>query len=109
MGAALPVRRAIQMTLGEYDSALTVLLMGSTNAVPIALPSTLEQFLAGTPDGRNTLFRESLAAITSVSRRLTQLPVGLLAACKERLPAPSVDAAIVAMGTLHPRKPRPPA
>ena len=62
MGAALSVRRTIQMTLDEYDAALAALLTTrSTNAVSIALPSTLDRFLTGTPDGLNPLFRETVS------------------------------------------------
>ena len=60
MGAALSVRRTIQMSLCEYDNAVAALLTaGSPNAVRIVLPSTLARFLHGTPDGRNPLFRET--------------------------------------------------
>ena len=41
-----------------------------------------------------------------IATRLSQISFDLLATCKTLLPAPSVEAAIVAMGTLHKRPPR---
>jgi len=41
-------------------------------------------------------------------RRLAQLPAPLLATCHTMLPAASTDAALLAMGSLHPRAPRQP-
>ena len=68
MGAALNVRRKIQMSLIQYDVALAALLITSEGAVSISrpvLPSKLERFVRGTADGRSPLFHE--AAVQSVA------------------------------------------
>ena len=135
MGAALGVRRSIQMSLPEYDAALKALMTtaaSSTNVVRPVLPSTLERVVRGSADGRNPLFHEvagtdkkgPMAAAQpfdlplcpdpslkmdelQLAARLAQIAPGLLEACKARLPAASVEAAVVTMGTLFSRKPRP--
>ena len=135
MGAALGVRRTIQMSLVEYDAALAALMTtvaSSTNAVRPVLPSTLERFVPGAADGRNPLLHEvagsdkkcpAAAALLfalplcpdpslkmeepQLAARIAQISPALHEMCKARLPAASVEAAIVAMGTLFSRKPRP--
>ena len=136
MGAALGVRRSIQASLMEYDAALAAMLTAaasSTDAVRQLLPRALEPFVPRLADGRNPLFHEVAATdqtqsgqqqpaavdmppcphprlemkASQLAARRAQIPPALLATCKARLPAASVEAAIVAMGTFFVRKPRP--
>ena len=78
MGAALNVRRSIQMSLDEYDASIAFMLMANfatvTNAI---LPSSLERFLQGTPEAQNPLFSNVAELNTTDFKSASKTPFAL--------------------------------